>query len=132
MTIDHEKIVSVVAIHRAPSSAVEVVGGLRSSMSATGAVHRARHRDVVDSVGGVIERPGLSSAPHGTKRVDLSEVILSRALSRRHLRRRRSYAPEIALKYGALKSLPESSYRSWQGPRKRGCARASERRPAGR
>jgi hypothetical protein len=60
MTVDDEKVVTVVAIHRGPSSAVDVVGALRLSTPASGAVHMARYRDVVDSVGGVIERLGLS------------------------------------------------------------------------
>jgi hypothetical protein len=59
MTVDDEKVVTVVAIHRGPSSAVEVAGGLGLSTPASGAVQTSQHR-VVDSIGGVIERPGLS------------------------------------------------------------------------
>src|SRR5205823_1014426 len=60
MTVDDEKVVSVVAIHPGPSSAVEVVGDLRLTTPANGVAQTAQHCDVLESEGGVIERPGLS------------------------------------------------------------------------
>ena len=52
------------------------------------AVHAVQHRDVLDSVGGVTERPwSLRMLLIETKRVDRSGVILSNALSRRYLDR---------------------------------------------
>src|SRR5207244_112920 len=83
MTVDDEKVVTVVAIHRGPSSAVGVDGDLRSSTPRNGAAHTARRCDVLESGGGMIERPGLSGCSSSGR--NRSKFILSDPLSRRHL-----------------------------------------------